>query len=275
MQKIEFNNVNPYAVLVVLLFFICASLRAQADELITANKIIDNVEAVPEGLHATSKLFMKMVDKRGKVRERETINYRKYFGEEKRTVLFYTSPNNVKGTGFLTYDYPSVETDDDQWLYLPALRKVRRISASDRGDYFLGTDFTYEDIKQSGKVDKRDYNFSLLGEDVLDGVASYRLSAVPKNEKIAKELGYGKLSIWVDKSNWVILKIDYWDKKGKSLKTYTAAEIVKIEGVWTRQVMEVKNHITGHHSRFEFKDVDYSTPVNNKKFAVQALNRGS
>ncbi len=275
MKNFELINANKCVFFVVLAFLFAASLRTQAGEPITADQIIDNVESVPEGLHATSKLFMKMVDKRGKVRKRETINYRKYFGEEKRTVLFYTSPSNVKGTGFLTYDYPSVETDDDQWLYLPALRKVRRISASDRGDYFLGTDFTYEDIKQSGKVDKRDYDFSLLGEDVFDGVASYRIEAVPKNEKIAKELGYGKLSIWVNKSNWVILKIDYWDKKGKSLKTYTADEIVKIEGVWTRQVMEVKNHITGHYSRFEFKDVDYSTPVNDKKFAVQALNRGS
>ena len=102
---------------------------------------------------------MELIDRRGKSRVRETMGYRRYYGEEKRTVLFYQSPTNVRGTGFLTYDYPNADTDDDQWLYLPALRKVRRISSSDRGDYFLGTDFTYEDIKKETRIatDRRPY----------------------------------------------------------------------------------------------------------------------
>ncbi len=240
----------------------------------TADWIIQKVVSVPEGEYATSDLTMKMVDRRGKERIRHTVNYRKYYGEEKRTVLFYTDPSNVKGTGFLTYDYPQSDVDDDQWLYLPALRKVRRISASDRGDYFLGTDFTYEDIKQSGKIDPRDYHFSLIGEEKNDGRESYLLAAQAVDNKVAKELGYSKLTLQVDASNWVITKIDYWDPKGKKLKTYTASDVAMIDGIWTRQTMEVHNHLTGHYTHFSFKNVDYQSAVSDRKFSVQALSRG-
>ncbi len=242
---------------------------------VDADTIVKRVMAVPEGEHSTSRLIMKMVDRRGKERVRYTANYRKYFGEEKRTVLFYTEPANVKGTGFLTYDYPKSDVDDDQWLYLPALRKVRRISASDRGDYFLGTDFTYEDIKQSGKIDPRDYNFIFLSEETgSQGEKRYVLEAQAVTDEVAKELGYQKLALRVNPDNWVITQIDYWDTKGKKLKTYTASDIEKIDGIWTRQTMEVNNHISGHYTHFSFKDVDYKTPVNDRKFSVHALNRG-
>ncbi|MBV1920171.1 MAG: MMPL family transporter, partial [Pseudomonadales bacterium] len=116
-----------------------ATTTAPNNLLPSADVVIANINSVDDGKHATRNLTMTLTDKRGKKRVRETIGYRKYFGKEKRTILFYKKPTNVKGTAFLTFDYPETAKDDDQWLYLPALRKVRRISAADRGDYFLGT----------------------------------------------------------------------------------------------------------------------------------------
>ena len=139
------------SVIVASLLF--APQSAEAVERIEAEEIVASVNAVDDGQQVTSDLTMILTDRRGKQRIRKTKSYRKYFPtaeaakQEKKTVFFYQSPKNVKGTGFLTYDYPQADRDDDQWLYLPALRKVRRISASDRGDYFMGTDFSYEDIK--------------------------------------------------------------------------------------------------------------------------------
>jgi len=251
---------------------------AQASDLPDGAAIIENVNQVAEGQHAISDLHMTLTDKSGKVRERKALSFRKYFGEEKRTLLIYQRPTNVKDTGFLTYDYPDVDTEDDQWLYLPALRKVRRISASDRGDYFLGTDFTYEDIKKSGKIEQQDFDFQTLSKDVIEvggvKVATYKVAATTKSNQIAEELGFARSEIWVNPETWIIVKTDYWDLKDRYLKTYTASNIRQVDGIWTKHLLEVKNHKTGHHSRFEFSNVDYNTPVKDDLFTRRTLERG-
>jgi len=234
--------------------------------------IAKNINQVEEGVQQTRKLHMKMVDRRGKVRERFTLGFRKYYGDEKRTVLFYLKPKNIKDTAFLTYDYSQKE--DDQWLYLPALRKARRISASDRGDYFLGTDYTYEDIKKEGKVETRDYNFKTLSEETVDGKQVYLVEGTPKDKKVAKELGYGKAHWWVDPSNWVVLKAKYWDTKLNELKTLNMGDVRKVDGIWTRHTMKVVNHKSGHKTEFTFSEVDYEKEVKDKIFTRQAITRG-
>jgi hypothetical protein len=217
---------------------------------------------------------MKMIDRRGKVRQRETLTFRKYYGLEKRTVLFYQSPKNVKDTGFLTYDYPDADKDDDQWLYLPALRKARRISASDRGDYFLGTDFTYEDIKKEGKFELSDYHFKTIEKSSLRGKEVLLLEAVAVDEETAKELGHSKVLAWVDTSNWIVLKSQSWDINQNELKTAVMSDIRLIDGIWTRHNLIVDNHKTGHHTEFSFSQVDYNTEVKDRIFTRQSLTRG-
>ena len=246
--------------------------QAQANIMPSGLDIAKNINQVEEGVQQTRKLHMKMVDRRGKVRERFTLGFRKYYGDEKRTVLFYLKPKNIKDTAFLTYDYPQKE--DDQWLYLPALRKARRISASDRGDYFLGTDYTYEDIKKEGKVETRDYNFKTLSEETVDGKQVYLVEGTPKDKKVAKELGYGKAHWWVDPSNWVVLKAKYWDTKLNELKTLNMGDVRKVDGIWTRHTMKVVNHKSGHKTEFTFSEVDYEKEVKDKIFTRQAITRG-
>jgi predicted RND superfamily exporter protein len=255
--------------------FFATTESAFADDLPDGRWVIEQVNAVDEGLHVTRKLTMKMVDKRGKERLRETLSYRQYFGGEKRTVLFYLEPRNVKDTGFLTYDYPDSKVDDDQWLYLPALRKARRISASDRGDYFLGTDFTFEDIKKEGKIELSDYHFNSLSKDEIDGKEALLIEALPVDAEIAKELGYGKVHIWVDPANWLVVKAHYWDIKLNDLKTLKNRDIRLVDGIWTRHHLEIKNHKTGHYTEFVFFDVDYQSTINTKVFTRQALTRGA
>ena len=247
---------------------------AVAAEDLKADEIVQRINDVDDGEHVTRRLVMYLTDRRGRERVRETFGFRKYFGEEKRSVLFYESPTNVKDTAFLTWDYPDPEVDDDQWLYLPAIRRVRRISASDRGDYFLGTDLTYEDIKLEGRLEPADYGYTLLGEEMVEGVMTYKLASTPKSEAVAKELGYGRTEFWVDKSNWIVIKADYWDPKGEPLKSLAVSDIRKVDGYWTRHDLEIRNHKTGHSSRFVFSDVDYNSPVADDVFTQRAIARG-
>ncbi len=275
---LENSEFGKASTLVLALGVGLASLGGEnvnATDLPSGRSVIEKLNARDDGEHVTSHVKMKMIDRRGKERVRETKTYRKYFGEEKRTVLFYLSPKNVKGTGFLTYDYPNLEVDDDQWLYLPALRKARRISASDRGDYFLGTDFSYEDIKKDGKMELGDYQFESLEETLVDNIPVILVQAIPATGDIAKELGYGKIHIWVDPSRWVTLKAEYWDIKMNPLKTLEVSDIRKIDGILTRHKLTIKNHKTGHFTEFQFSQVDYEAPVDDKLFTRQALKRGA
>ena len=207
-------------------------------------------------------------------RTRETRGFRKYYGEEKRTVIFYLEPRNVKDTAFLTYDYPEAERDDDQWLYLPVMRKVRRISASDRGDYFLGTDLTYEEIKLETRVSMKDYTRKTLGEDEVDGHHCYLVESKPVNEKTAKELGYGRVEQCVDSAIWIVRRATFWDTGGNPLKTSRFSDIRQVQGIWTQHRIEVENHKTGHRTRFLFSAVDYQGGVSDNLFSQIALSRG-
>lgn len=108
-----------------------------AADLPDGDEIARRINARGEGVAVTRNMTMEMTDRSGKTRRRQTPAFPKYYGDEKRAVIFYLEPKNVKDTAFLTYDYPEPGRDDDQWQYLPAMRKVRRISASDRSDYFL------------------------------------------------------------------------------------------------------------------------------------------
>jgi len=245
-----------------------------AAELPSGDEIAHNINARDEGVSLVRTLTMEMTDKRGKQRIRKTRGFRKYFGDEKRTAIYYLSPKNVKDTAFMIYDYADTTIDDDQWLYLPAMRKVRRISASDRGDYFLGTDFTYEDIKQESKVSIADYTRKTIGEEMIDGHQTYIVESTPIDKVTAKELGYSKVKQWVDADIWIVRKAEFTSLRNKPLKTVYTREIKQVQGIWTARRLEAENHKTGHATKFIFSDVDYQTKISDDLFTERALRRG-
>jgi len=265
---------NNLKTLFTITALITSSIVTANTILPTGEQIAKNINARNEGISLSRNMQMILTDKRGKERIRETVAYRKYFGDEKRTVIHYLAPRNVKKTAFLTYDYPEVDKDDDQWLYLPAMRKVRRISASDRGDYFLGTDFTYEDIKKESKVTLEDYTRKTLREEELNGNPVYVIEAIPVNDKIAEELGYGKVIQWVDKNIWMTRKSKFYGTRGKLLKTTLFKDIKQVDAIWTAHRLEVDNHKTGHKTVFIFSDIVYDKEVRDDFFTQRAIRRG-
>ncbi len=243
-------------------------------ELPNGDEIAQRINARDEGEAVSRLLTMEMTDSRGKQRIRETKAFRKYYGDEKRTVIFYLTPKNIKDTAFLTYDYPEADKDDDQWLYLPAMRKVRRISASDRGDYFLGTDFTYEDIKLETRVSISDYQRKTTGESEVDGFHCLLLESVPVNDDVAAELGYSKVQQCIDDTIWMVRQAKMWDVQGRPLKTIHFGDIRQVQNIWTQHELTVTNHKTGHQTRFTFSEVRYNEGVNDRLFTQNSLKRG-
>ncbi len=247
---------------------------ASGTELPSGNEIARRINERDEGLAVSRQVTMEMTEASGKTRIRETQGFRKYYGREKRTVIFYLNPRSIRGTAFLTYDYPEAKHDDDQWLYLPALRKVRRISASERGDYFLGTDFTYEDIKLETRVSLKDYRRNTVGESEADGVHCLQLESFPVSQEIAEELGYSRVFQCVDDQIWIVRRSQMWDLKGQPLRTIHFRDIRQIQEIWTPHTIEVVNPKTGHRTRLLFANVDYQAGVEDRIFTKNALKRG-
>jgi len=239
-----------------------------------ADDIIQKMNDRPEGVSVQRDMSITLTDRRGNVREEHTRAFRRYFGDTKKTAIFYTKPGTVAGTAFLTWDYADPGKDDDQWLYLPALRKVRRISASDRGDYFLGTDFTYEEIKKESKIAAEDYQFSLLGEEDVDGHHAWKVEATPVDPEVSRALGYGRVVLRVDSSLLIPRLTEYWDVNGNFLKTVHARGIENIDGIWAITDIEATNQKTGHSTRIQFQDTDYGATVPPRLFEQNALKRG-
>ena len=273
-MKTPANNLRHGLIVTLVIALSSFSTVLQAADWPTGDEIAQRINARDEGVAVSRNLTMEMIDRRGKQRTRETRGFRKYYGDEKRSVIFYLQPRNVKDTAFLTYDYPQAAEDDDQWLYLPAMRKVRRISASDRGDYFLGTDFTYEDIKLETRVSIKDYTRKTIGEDEVEGHHCYVVEALPVNAATAKELGYGRVEQCVDDKIWMVRRSRFWDTRGKLLKTIHSRDIRQVQGIWTQHRLEVENHRSGHRTVFTFSEVDYEQGVSDGMFTQQAIRRG-
>ncbi|HAW77879.1 MAG TPA: hypothetical protein DCW74_19355 [Alteromonas australica] len=260
--------------IISLLSMTCLALPAIAQDTLTGDEIVAQMNARDDGNYVTRGFSIELTDRSGKTRTEKTIAYRRYFGDEKRTIIFYTEPTRVRGTGFLTYDYADPAIDDDQWLYLPALRKVRRISASDRGDYFLGTDFTYEEIKKEQKIESEDYRFEAKGAEIIDGRELLIVEGTPLSDDISDELGLSHVVWRIDPEIWMSRKTDYYDQNGNHARTAILEGVETIDGYLTTTQIFVENHKTGHSSRITFLNTDYTTEVPESLFSQPRLRRG-
>lgn len=228
------------------------------------------VDQREDGDDQTSEAIFELINKRGQKRVRDTIRFWKdYDGRESfdaKMITFFKSPPDVKGTGFLSWSYEDDNKDDDQWLYLPALRKVRRIAASNKGDYFMGTDFTYDDMGER-KVEEDTH--SLLRSETYAGVDCHVIASVPRQ----KGYIYSKKITWVDRANLLPLKINFYDRKQRLLKTLTT-EWQMVDKIWTWKKAEMKNHLSGHTTRIAISSIRINTGLKDSDFSARTLKRG-
>jgi hypothetical protein len=237
-------------------------------------EIIENVNTRNIGVQATNKIRMTLTDKKGKELVRESQGFRKYYGDEKRSLNFATKPANLRNFGLLTFDYGVEGKSDDAWAYIPDMRKVRRISQDDRGATVLGTDFTIQDMKNESRLSDVDYTYTLAGIESVDEQLCHVLEATPVSDAIAKELGYSKTHIFLDAETWILRKADFWDVEGEHLKTITMHDIEQVDNIWTARRIFAKNHQTDHTTLIEVLEIDYTTEIDDDTFSERALRRG-
>ncbi len=247
-------------------------------ESLTAFEVMQKVDNRYTGDTAISTSTMVLVDKKGRERNRQLKIYSVDQGDVERSVSYFLTPADVKDTAYLSFDYEQESKDDDSWLYLPALKKVKRIAASDKSNSFMGSDFSFADING---VNIHWYDYEFISESVeVDGYDCWHISSTPKQEfydKAIEETGALKSEIWVRKDNFVQIQGKIYLKKGKKVKYFSARDIQEIDGVWTPkklQMITTKNGKREHSSVILLSDIAYNTPVEDTLFSTQAIQLG-
>jgi hypothetical protein len=246
--------------------------QAQAQTL-TGRKIMELVDERDDGDDAIQDMEMILIDKRGKERVRKIRSFAKDKGEDDQSIMFFLSPADVKNTGFLTFDYDDPDRDDDQWLYLPALKKTKRIASGDKSGSFMGSDFTYSDM--STLILDR-YQFTLMKETDIDGVPVWQIEAIP-NEKAIDETGYTKSISFVRQDNHVVVRAVSWVKKGNKLKYMEVKKLEQIDGIWTPTELTMttkKGKATLHKTVLRISNVRYGQDLDPGMFSVRRLEKG-
>lgn len=165
---------------------------------------------------------LKIFDNKGNVRVREVSNATAKFGETSKTLFKFLSPADVKGTTILIYDYEN--KDDDMWIYMPSLRKTRRIVSSEKGKSFMGSEFSNADMS---KPTMNDFTYALKGPETLSGKDCWKVESGCKDAGVEDANGYTRKVAWVEKGTYLTYKVEYYDANGKLLKVETLSDYRK------------------------------------------------
>ncbi len=254
--------------LINLLLSVAALLApAIAEEHLTALQIMEKVYNRPDGDEMEANLTMTLINKRGNRRVREIKQYIKDFGTVEKRVMFFLKPADVRNTSFMNWSYDDPNKDDDQWIYLPALKKIKRISSDSKGDYFMGSDFTYDDL---GDRKPQEDNHKILREEILDGEPCYVIESTPKDE----DYMYSRTVTWIVKDKWIGLKKEFYDEDGEYLKTLRIKKYANIKGFWIIMETEMHNVQKNHTTVMKLSNVKIDAGIPSNIFTERMMRRG-
>ena len=250
----------------MLLALLVAGTALFAQE-ITGLQIIENVYNRPTGQDQSADLTMSLINSRGDERVREIKQYLKDEGKTEKKIMFFVSPADVHNTSFMNWSYDEAGKDDDQWIYLPALKRVKRISSDSKSDYFMGSDFTYDDL---GDRQPNADTHTLLREEEIDGEMCFVVQSVPKEE----EYMYSKTISWIVKDKWIGKKKEFYDEDEDLLKTLTVQKLEVIKDYIVITLSEMHNVQKDHKTIMKLENVKVDSGVADNKFTERMMKRG-
>ena len=257
----KINN-HPYFMIVMtigLLFVLC--LDTGASQELTADEIIDQVkENQTDYQNSKTRAEMVLIDQDGKEESREIIIFEQDEGDDKITMLMrFLSPSSVEGVTLL-----SIENVDNIYLYMPAYQKPRRIAGSSKQENFMGTDFSYEDLSMDYQNDE--YQKELIEEDDRH----YVLEILPDDE----ELSYSKFILYVNKEQFYVEKVEFYDLDGGHTKTLEIQEVeFDDEGRFTPMKMQLANLNDNHKTQMNIKEIEYDLDLSSNFFSIRTLQK--
>jgi len=213
-----------------------------------------------------SDLEMTLRNKQGQETKRDIRNKQlEVIGDGDKSMSIFDSPKDVQGTAFLSYTH--AKQPDDQWLFLPALKRVKRISSNNKSGPFMGSEFAYEDIT-SQEVEK--YKYKWIKDESIDDRDTFVVERYPTY----KHSGYTRQVTWIDKQMYHPVKIDFYDRKGSLLKTLTFHGYKQyLNKYWRPDRMEMVNHITKKSTTLKWKNYKFDNGFTDRDFDQNSLKR--
>lgn len=254
-----------------------AQTAASEQGALTGYEIMAKVDARDEGTSSIATSTMVLIDKKERQRSRQLKQYAKEYEDTQKYMAHFLTPADLKDTVYINYDWRQSGTEDDSWLYLPALNKVKRISSEDRSGAFLGSDFSYADI--SG-FELEWYDYTLLKDsDIVDGHDCWVIEYQAKEQfkdKVLSTTGDLKTQTWVRKDIFFQVKSKIWKARGDKIKYFIASNVEQIDGIWTAKKMQMittKNDQREHSSVFVIQDIHYGGEVRDDIFVPDNMQR--
>jgi hypothetical protein len=231
---------------------------AQASESVTSLNALDVAKNIVNRSASKARvgyMHFTMRNNSGSERKRSALLVHSQEPEHTKIGIYFTKPAGLKNTSFLSHD--NSDSQDQNWLYLPATDRVRKLPASSRGDYFMGTDLSYGDIKDNFKFALEDWDFSLGKQAIENGETYYILQGTPKNEDIKQELGYASFTSKIDPKTWFPVNIKYTDIYNAPLKEVSILALDMIAETWIATHFSVSNSQLSHQTEVVLSNMHY------------------
>ncbi len=262
----------------VIFIALSASITSVNAQELSAQEIMEQMDSRYDGDSGIADYTMILIDRRDRQRTRELKQYRLDDGEDSKYLVQFESPADIRGTSYLNFDWDDVDRDDDSWLYLPSLQRVKRLANNDTSDSFLGSDFTYADING---YEIEWYDFSFINQsDIIEGQDCWVIEAIPKpefKERAEDSTGYSRFHVWIRKDNFVQIQGQAWELRGNRIKYFTGTDVVLIDNVWTvqrRQAVTTRNGRREHTSVLQVIDAQYNVDISEDTFTTENMQRG-
>lgn len=232
---------------------------------LNGTEIIEMTYSRPTSNTMEANLSMILENSRGDQRVREIKQFTKEFGDVEKKLMVFLKPNDVKNTTFMSWSFE--DGSEDQWIYLPALKKVKRISSDSNSDYFMGSDFTYEDLGDRHPSEDR---HKLTGEVSIDGHDCYIVESIPNDE----EYMYSKTITWVIKDKWIGYKKEFYDEDEELLKELSLVNFDEHGDVIVLTEVKMNNVQNDHSTIMRLSDVEVNKAIADNKFTERMMKRG-
>ncbi len=230
----------------------------------SASEIMMKVYTRPQPSDMSALLTMTLIDSKGRERVRSIKQLSASFGTLDKKIMQFQDPADVRGTSFMNWSYAEAGKGDDQWIYLPALKRVKRISSDGRGDSFMGSDFSYDDLAERHPNED---SHKIIGSETIAGEECWIIESSP----IDKNYSYSKVLSWVSKNKQLGFRRDYYDKGGTLLKTLTIHKAEQIGGFLMITQTEMHNVQKNHRTAMAFTSMEVNTGMQESVFTERSM----
>ena len=243
----------------LLIAGVAASAAAQS-----AREIMQESQRRAEASSQRYEGLLQVIDAKGRVTDKRWEYTRLGSHGASKSVLRFTAPAEVKGVALLVLNHP--DRASDQWMWTPAIARDRRIALQDRSTRFFGTDFSFEDLEER---DVDQYDFSLAGEESMDGVACWKIEARPRQTKTSQ---YTRSRVWVRKDNYAYVQIEN-DIKSDLVRRLKYSQLEQVQGIWTARLLEMTDLRRNSRTILKLEKLQYNQPMKDEDFTLQSLRR--